>query len=460
MAGISIPLNCADRGLLALSSIDEWMHGHIILKVSGDLDSSLLGGAILRALGAHPTLRSKLYTRRMRLFRRIEEAKLENMFNCVELTEPPESGPLPSAELDESYNRVLSECVNRRFDLTREYPARAVLVKRSRGECHLVFSMEHSSADARGFFPFIRDVIRVYNGEEPPQPPVLEDRSQVRKDELIEFALRRRKTTKGFYRKNLSSLFNRFLVEPLNPPSRIFHDRKGPPSGIGYCVGALDRAETASIRSRAKSAGATLNDLLLAACFRVVEIWNTRHGKRSGKIRIMVPVDVGEPGAGHVTSNQVSWISPSTMPGERADPVKLLHRVSEDVAAKMREGIPFSIIYWLRYSSQPMVLAKAVARFLVLTRVYIDSTLLSNIGVIWPKAWGEPIVGGHRIDDIVVVPPVVTPQRLGMVPYSFDDRLHVGLAYKAALFSREKAQSFLDLYLDEIRRYSAILETA
>jgi hypothetical protein len=42
---------------------------------------------------------------------------------------------------------------------------------------------------------------------------------------------------------------------------------------------------------------------------------------------------------------------------------------------------------------------------------------------------------------------------LSVGTYTYNGRLHVCLGYRTGLFSREKAQSFLNLYLEEIRNY-------
>src|SRR5690242_6978414 len=73
----------------------------------------------------------------------------------------------------------------------------------------------------------------------------------------------------------------------------------------------------------------TVNDLLVAALIRAVDRWNTAHGRRSGRIRISVPVngrDHGSRWAG--PGNQSQLIRVTARPREHADPARLLAHVA------------------------------------------------------------------------------------------------------------------------------------
>ena len=65
----------------------------------------------------------------------------------------------------------------------------------------------------------------------------------------------------------------------------------------------MDSIELSEIDAKSRVLGATVNDALLAACFKTIEKWNEMHGKSSGKISIMVPVDVGRRMSQHIVSN-------------------------------------------------------------------------------------------------------------------------------------------------------------
>jgi hypothetical protein len=97
-----------------------------------------------------------------------------------------------------------------------------------------------------------------------------------------------------------------------------------------------------------------------------------------------------------------------------------------------------------------------MCRFLMISRIYVDSILLSNVGVIWSEELGEFMMGDVKIADLTVLPPVVTPQGLSIVVYTYYGRLQICLGYKTALFSREKAEAFLAQYMEELNSYPVV----
>ena len=118
----------------------------------------------------------------------------------------------------------------------------------------------------------------------------------------------------------------------------------------------------------------------------------------------------------------------------------------------------FSLIYFFYFCSRfPLVLMRGMCRFLMITRTYVDTILITNIGLIWPKVGGdEPVVtriGSARIVNVTGAAPVVTPMGLSLCAGIYNKNLNLSLSYRPALFSKEKAQMFLDLYVNEIKNY-------
>jgi hypothetical protein len=100
---------------------------------------------------------------------------------------------------------------------------------------------------------------------------------------------------------------------------------------------------------------------------------------------------------------------------------------------------------------------RGMCRFLMITRTYVDTILFTNVGLIWPKAGSaEPAVtsiGNTRIVNVVGSAPVVTPMGLSICAGIYNKNLDISVTYRPALFSREKAQRFLDLYVEEIKNF-------
>ena len=357
-----------------------------------------------------------------------------------------------NGETDLRYEEALTEWVNRPFDPFQEFPVRVLFIKKASSESHLVFSFDHSSLDGIRSLRFIEEVVRIYNGGAQPKPSFLVELRRSKGDELLGFARGERAIHKSFYRKVFISLFHRFFIRPLNPPCRVFHDKSERQSVTAYHLGSINQAEMDWIRSRAKAAGFTINDVLLAACFRVIQKWNYVHHKAAGKVSIMVPVNLGPESFKDVISNQLSYVSVSARPQERADPLVLIRKIRKDIRSMVESGVPFSMIYFLHFVSYlPLPVLKALARLLMSVPVQVDTIMLTNMGLIWPEAVREEQMGGSRIKDIAALNPVITPMGLSITIHTNHGSLHVCLGYKTGLFSKEKAQQFLDMYLEELR---------
>jgi len=100
---------------------------------------------------------------------------------------------------------------------------------------------------------------------------------------------------------------------------------------------------------------------------------------------------------------------------------------------------------------------RGMCRFLMITRTYVDSILITNVGLVWLKVGSdEPAVtsiGRSRIVNITGSTAVVTPMGFSICLGIYNKNLTVSVAYRPAHFSKEKMQMFLDLYVEEIKNY-------
>lgn len=454
----NVSMNCMDMTWLALDSINERIVFHAILVIDGDVDPAKLNNAILATVHRHPALRTVL---RRKFLRHYREYRDNIDPQLLEVHDMSSSG-------DESvHKRHITEWVNRPLDPKKELPFRILLLKRGPGQYWLAFTFHHYATDALRALRFVNEMIREYNKtgetEAAPGKTALEDTVTAhRMDELLPLIRRPKSMVKWYYPKIASSLFHRFVISLFSPPSRIFHDRSSGKSGeVSFIRTWMDSIELSEIDAKSRVLGATVNDVLLAACFKTIEKWNQMHGKSSGKISIMVPVDVGRRMSQHIVSNQISYVSPATMPEERVDHVGLLKKVSKRTGCVIRNGNAFSMIYFT-YLIGRMGFAtmKVVGELFIATRVYIDTTLLTNVGRIRLGDGNEPRLGEAQITDIFGVTPVVTAWGMSMVTAVFNGKLHLGLTYRPTRFSDQTAHSFLNLYVEEIRNYRLALKAA
>lgn len=445
----SIPLNCVDKCELALHEINEPALLHALLDLEGEIDEVRLNRAVLSAQEAYPVMRTILRRKRLRLFREIQE-DIEGGVLTVQ----------DAAELEEAdHDRYLSQWMNQPMDVRKGFPVRVLLFRRNDIESSLIFTFHHSATDGLRGVLFIRKVIESYNNEAFDHCETPDDIRLSRKgDELLQFANSQRSRVEHYYVKMIRSLFLRFVIDAFRPPTRVFHDKSGDSRELELCFETMGRDELEQIEYKARSAGVELNDILVAACYRVVEKWNDMNGKASGRIRIMAPVNISPKGFRYVVSNQASWISPWTSRGDRADPAELLKRVRATNINAAKDRLAFSLVYFFYFCSLfPLAVMRWMCRFLMITRTYVDSILFTNIGLIWPKPGSdEPAVtamGGAKIVNVVGSAPVVTPMGLSFCAGIYNRAMSLSLTYRSAPISKEKARMFLNLYIDEIRNY-------
>jgi len=445
----SIPLNCVDKCLLALDSIDEPMLIHVILNLEGEVDHVRLNQAIFSAQQAHPVMRTILHSRNFRLFREIQE----------DLGKGVLSVPDQAQFQDTDHKSYLSSWMNQPLNIKKEFPVRALLLRKNERESSLVFTFHHSAVDGLRALLFVRKVIESYNNELSKNAESPGDIRINRKgDELLEFAHSQRSKVEHYYRKMIASLFHRFAIAALPPPTRIFHEKAGKSKELRFCFNIISPREFKQIQSKAISAGVELNHIFLAACYQAVGKWNSIHGKASNRIRVMAPVNISPKGFRYVVSNQASWFSLPTTPKDRADPANLLRKVRADTVDETMNRIAFSLVYFFYFCSRfPLWVMKGMCRFLMITRTYVDTMLFTNIGFIWPKLGSEePAVrniGNAKILNVTGSAPVVTPMGLSIAAGIYNRNLNLSLTYRPALFSEEKARMFLDLYVEEIKNY-------
>jgi len=445
--GMYLRLNCMDRTVLAFHEINEPFLIHAFLTLEGEVDPSRLNQAIQSAQMAYPVMRTILHGKYLSITREIQEDLGDGVLTVV------------TGRGDEDYERLLFEWVNKPMDLRRQLPLRVLLYTKSETQSMLVFTFHHSAADGLRAIFFIRKIIEYYNDDVPKDAHPPEDiRLSSKGDPLFQFAQTHRARVRNYYWKMAYDILYRLVLAAIPSPSRVYCMDSGRSRDTFFCNATIGPEGLSKLEVKAASAGVEVNDILLASSYRMVDIWNRMHGKGSNKVRVMAIVNVSPKGFRQVVSNQMSWISPTTRPNDRADQAKLLKKLRSHTLTAAKNRIAFSLIYfWYFNTLLPPVIYRQIFRLLVLMRTHVDSIFLTNIGIVWPKVGSdEPAVthiGKSRIVNITGSPPVVTPWRLGFGVNTYNRTLNISLTYRPAMFSKEEVQRFLDLYVKEVMDY-------
>ena len=190
----------------------------------------------------------------------------------------------------------------------------------------------------------------------------------------------------------------------------------------------------------------TVNDLLVVALIRTVDRWNADHGRRSGRIRISVPVNGRDPGirwAG--PGNQSRLIRITARPREHADPARLLaHVAAQTRAGKQRPPAGLDAASRLLATGwAPGVSKRWTARLArrVAAPVCADTALLSNLGVI-----PDPPCFGSGTGPLWFCGPAPMPRGLGVGAVTAGCLLHLCVHYRYALLDQDAAEDFTTLY--------------
>ncbi len=445
--GKYLRLNCMDRTVLAFHEINEPFLIHAFLTLEGEVDPSRLNQAIQSAQMAYPVMRTILHGKYLSISREIQEDLGDGVLTVV------------TGRGDEDYDKLLFEWVNKPMDLRRQLPLRVLLYRKGETQSMLVFTFHHSAADGLRAIFFIRKIIEYYNNDVAKDAHPLEDiRLSIKGDPLFQFAQTHRARVRNYYRKMAYDILYRLVLAAIPSPSRVYCKGSGRSRDTFFCNATIGPEGLSKLEVKAASAGVEVNDILLASSYRMLDIWNRMHGRGSNKVRVMAIVNVSPKGFRHVVSNQMSWISPTTWPNDRADQAKLLKKLRSHTLTAAKNRIAFSLIYfWYFNTLLPPVIYRQIFRLLVLMRTHVDSIFLTNIGIVWPKVGSdEPAVthiGKARIVNITGSPPVVTPWRLGFGVNTYNRTLNISLTYRPAMFAKEEVQRFLDLYVREVTDY-------
>ena len=444
-----IPLNCMDRTVLAFHEINEPFVIHAFLDLEGEIDPSRLNQAIMSAQMAHPVMRTILRGKYLRIDREVQDDLGNSVITVQSLAQIPDS----------DYDRYLFEWMNKPLYLRKGFPFRVLLLRKNETQSTLVFTFHHSAADGLRAVFFIRKIIEYYNNEVPGDYKPPEDvRLSRKRDALFEFAQSQRARVKNYYCKIIYDVIYRLVLSAIPSPSRVYHDKSGRSRDTFFCNTTIGPEKLKHIEAKATSAGVEVNDILLASCYRIVDKWNRMHGKASNKVRVMGIVNISPKEFRHVVSNQMSWVSPTTWPADRADQARLLKKLRSYTISATMNRVAFSLIYFFYFvMSLPPVIHRQIVRILVFSRTYVDSIFYTNMGIIWPKMGSEePAVthiGKARIVNLTGAPPVVTPWTLAFGVNTYNRALNISLTYRPSMFSREKVQEFLNLYVEEVMNY-------
>jgi NRPS condensation-like uncharacterized protein len=418
---------------------------YLEMAVAGALDPDRLRAAVDAAFAAHPATRSR------RLPTPLWRTRSRWQVEPRPRTEPLTVRTGPGLDLDAERRALLDH----RLDLRHPPLLRLRLLRGGTGGDRLLLVAHHAGFDGMGFVGVLLAICAAYNGAAP--------------DGASDATPPHDATSPHDYTPPLPVLPHppapgQAEEEPsgrrtLLPPSPVRVARQPAPGrrhGYGLVPLGFDAERSAALSRAARSAGVTLNDLLLAALGLAVTRWNAHHGRPTAPLRVTMPVNTRDRQARHVGDGNHSRLTSIDAAGQ--DPRALLAAVAARTAhAKAApdgpQGGPAALVLgapWL-----PRVLRQALApgvRFVA--RSFADTTMLSNLGAL--AGLPRRLAGAGAITELWAAAPAPMPRGLSVTALGANGRLHLMIRHRFEALDAPAAAAFTELFDHAIAELAAV----
>ncbi len=253
-----IPLSFSQERLWFIDQLEGSTHYHIpsVLRLEGQLDTTVLQEAFAEIINRHEILRTVYYQQKGIGYQRI-------------LADDAWQMPLLSAQAfmgRHSWEAALSDFVNLPFDLSKDYVLRATLIQRKPTEHVLIMVLHHIASDGWSMAILVDELVELYRAKMAKRAPRLE----ALEIQYADYAIWQREyLTDEVMAEKLAWWENQLKgVEPLALPTDFVRP------AIQRTKGArarfqLDKELSEQLRSLSKDAGTTLFMTLLSA-FKVL----------------------------------------------------------------------------------------------------------------------------------------------------------------------------------------------
>ncbi|MBA2624075.1 MAG: hypothetical protein H0U89_00460 [Acidimicrobiia bacterium] len=423
-AGRIVPFNGVDSLMLGLDDPQRPQTIELEVGTTVRLVDRRLRKAVATAVGRHPMARAHQ-----------RPAKPFDLNDSWEIDDGVVADPVETCVVG---NRTEVGPIREAFSsghvaLDAAPPFRLLVIHAPDGD-RVLLSVNHAAFDGIGAIRLLQSISRAYAGQDDPLPDVdpLAVRGLLDEDRprAVPSAARETRTPRG---------------PAARRPARLAASAPGAPPGFGIVHLDLDVAEATP------PAGATVNDVLVAALHLTVEQWNRSQGAACDRVSVMMPVNRRpEAWRSEVLVNLVLAVQVVSTPAERADPQGLLEAVTLQTRAVKVDGVGASS-GMARTSRTPVLLRRLLPLAIdaVADRM-ADTAVLSNLGRVVDPPWFGGDGGGLWFS-----PPPRHPVILAIGAATTDDRLGISLRWCRSALTPDAAREICDLFLASIRSVRA-----
>ncbi len=436
MSGVSrvTPLNESDASFIYLAQPGESWSIQMEVHLAGRLEPERLLSAARAACERHPLARARLapFRARDRVYRwEIQDEVSLPVLEVLDYTD--------ERDLARIRDRYLSEHPS----LNVTPPFRILLLHGPGGDV-LIFNVHHAAYDGLSALRILTSMFRAYAGIEHDPVP---DFDPLRARELRPLVVPEKLRERLARLRRLPAL----LAEGKRPSASIaprMEAKEPGRQGIGFCLLSFDKHEIALINAHRRGSS-TMNDVMLGALALAIRRWNAKHEAETGRISVMVPVNVRPKAwAAEVLGNFASYIPVSVAETVPDDLDELIAAVTQRTQWSKRHHTASAMFDLLTMFLRllPVGLKERWKSRVQQTREELqDTALFSNLG-----RYELPDLGGAAgaARAVWISPPVRFTRGFGIGVVSLPDSTHISLRYHRALFDEASASAFAQLYRD------------
>jgi hypothetical protein len=429
-----LPLTAFEAFMLADARRDYPLVADMELTVAGKVDKAAFDSALAVAVARNP------------------------LFACV-VEHRPGGAPVwvptdrQPAVCWTSFDGPLEGGYGEFIDLAKE-PGLRIWVRQGADRAKILLHYHHACSDGLGSFAFVEDLLAAYataTGEAVEPRRLTPERLPRRGWASVPHRAFHQRLFDWLLVTLVSAKFLRDAPRPLAGCGQQLGIQKLPSSGPAFITRECPVALAEAVRRLARSASGTVNDVLLAAWFAVIERWNAEHGDQSSgqRLRLLMPQNLREEeDAGTPAANILSFAFLTRRASDCREPQRLLRSIQAETAAIKKYRLS---LYFLAKLDR-LVAANEMSEFL--DRGHCFSTaVISNLGdprrrfvARFPESPTGLVAGNLVLESIAVVPPLRRHTHLGVGIVADGSTFSINLKWDPLTHTRAEAERLLGEY--------------
>ena len=429
-----VPFTVIDQAVHILDTPTEPWSIEFEVRLAGALDEDRLRTALQETVERHPMARARQIP-----------ARAGDRTWWWEIAPEPDVDPLRvvDCEDDRALGDARTELWSRSVPLVEAPPFRLWLARHPAGD-RLLLNANHAAFDGFGCVRLLQSLARAYTDQPDPLPDLeLDEARDVSR--LLDAGDAKVRSRRG---QMLTGKFS----DLLRPPSHLAPEGGSDAPGYGFHHVVLPEELTGRLD---KESGPTVNDLLVAALHLAVESWNGSHGSRTGRLSVLVPVNLRpKEWREEMVTNLVLDARVATSPADRREVGTLLEAMNRQ-SGQIKEGGGAALFEVLRgWGDLPIWAKQPLSPALSAAGKFVDTAILSNLGVLRdPPDFGTD--GGGTVEAFFSAPTRM-PCGLSVGAVSVGDRLHLSFRFRHPQFGPDAARRFADQFVAALERVAAV----